>query len=113
MFGEQSRQKQDLVYKLRELLCFSSKKTQKELFFKLECKGCSWQQSFLEDCKAIIVKAIIIILRDKINLSENGQIIESDLETTEVLNNSFSNIIKNLDISKFSDYETFIDNILL
>ena len=67
----------------------------------------------MEDCKAIIVKAIIIILRDKINLSENGQIIESDLETTEVPNNSFSNIIKNLDISKFSYYETFIDNILL
>ena len=112
MFGEQSRQKQDLVYKLRKLLCFSSKKTQ-ELFLKLECKGHSWQQSFLEDCKAIIVKAIIIILRDKINLPENGQIIESDLESTEVLNNSFSNIIKNLDISKFSDYETFIGNILL
>ena len=67
----------------------------------------------MEGCKAIIVKAIMIILRDKINLPENGQIIESDLETTEVLNNSFSNIIKNLDLSKFSDYETFIDNILL
>ena len=108
MFRQQSRQKQDLVYKLRKLLCFSSKKIQKELFFKLECKGHSWQQSFLEDCKAII-----IILRDKINLQENGQIIESDLETTEVLNNSFSTIIKNLNISKFPDYETFIDNILL
>ena len=67
----------------------------------------------MEGCKAIIAKAIMITLRDKINLPENGQIIESDLETTEVLNNSFSNIIKNLDLSKFSDYETFIDNILL
>ena len=52
-----------------------------------------------------------VILRDKINLSENGQISKSELETAGALNNVFSNIIKNLEISKFSDYEPFIYNI--
>ena len=52
-----------------------------------------------------------VILRDKINLSENGQISKSELETAGALNNVCSNIIKNLEISKFSDYEPFIYNI--
>ena len=52
-----------------------------------------------------------IILRDKINLFENSQIIKSELETGEVLNSFSSNIIKNLEISKFSDHEPFKDNV--
>ena len=40
-------------------------------------------------------------------MPENGQIIKSKLETAEVLNNFFSNFIKNLEISKFSDYEPY------
>ena len=51
-----------------------------------------------------------VILRDKINLSENSQIIKSELETAELLENFFSNIIKNFEISKFSNYKPFIDN---
>ena len=51
-----------------------------------------------------------IILRDKINLFGNSQIIKSELETGEVLN-KFSSNIKNLEISKFSDHEPFKDNV--
>ena len=51
-----------------------------------------------------------VILRYKINLSENGQIIKSELEAAEIFDNFFSNI-KNLEISKFSDYEPFTGNI--
>ena len=33
------------------------------------------------------------------------------LKTTKVLNKFFCNIIKNIEISKFSEYEPFIDNL--
>ena len=51
-----------------------------------------------------------VILRDKTNLSENSQIIKSELQTAELLDNFFSNIIKNFETSKFSNYKPFIDN---
>ena len=51
-----------------------------------------------------------VILRDKINLSENSQIIKSELQTAELLDNFFSNIIKNFETSKFSNYKPFIDS---
>ena len=35
----------------------------------------------------------------------------TELETAEVLNKFFSNIVNNLEISKYSKYESFIDNI--
>ena len=49
--------------------------------------------------------------RDRINLSEKGELVKAELETAEVLNKFFSNIVNNLEISKYSEYESFIDNI--
>ena len=52
-----------------------------------------------------------VIARDKINLSGNGKIVKTELETAEVPSNCFSDIVKNLEIFKSSEYESFIDNI--
>ena len=52
-----------------------------------------------------------IMTRDRINLSEKGELVKTELETAEVLNKFFSNIVNNLEISKYSKYESFIDNI--
>ena len=49
--------------------------------------------------------------RDRINLSKKGESVKTELETAEVLNKFFSNIVNNLEISKYSKYESFIDNI--
>ena len=49
--------------------------------------------------------------RDRINLSEKGELVKTELETAEVLNKLFSNIVNNLEILKYSKYESFIDNI--
>ena len=49
--------------------------------------------------------------RDRINLSEKGELVKTKLETAEVLSKFFSNVINNLEISKYSKYESFIDNI--
>ena len=49
--------------------------------------------------------------RDIINLTEKGESVKTELETAEVLNKFFSDIVNNLEISKYSKYESFIDNI--
>ena len=52
-----------------------------------------------------------IMTRDRINLSEKGELVKTELETAEVLNKFFSNIVSNPEISKYSKYESFIENI--
>ena len=42
---------------------------------------------------------------------EKGEFVKTELETAEVLNKFFSNIVNNLEISKYCKYESFIDNI--
>ena len=48
--------------------------------------------------------------RDRINLSEKGESVKTALETAEILN-KFSNVVSNLEILKYSKYESLIDNI--
>ena len=45
-------------------------------------------------------------LSEKIHLNENGELTKSETETAEVLNNFFSNIVKN-----FPEYENLNSNI--
>ena len=47
-----------------------------------------------------------IVTRDRIHLTENGEV---ELETAETLNNFFGNVIKNLMIPKYSEYDPSID----
>ena len=49
--------------------------------------------------------------RDRTNFSEKGELLKTELETAEVLNKLFSDIFNNLEILKYSRYESFIDNI--
>ena len=49
--------------------------------------------------------------RDRIILSEKGESVKTELEIAKVLNKFLSNIVNNFEISKYSKYESFIDNI--
>ena len=49
--------------------------------------------------------------RDRIDLSEKGESVKTKLEIGEVLNKFFSNVVNNLEISKYYKYESFIGNI--
>ena len=49
--------------------------------------------------------------KDRINLFEKGEPVKTELEIAEVLNKFFSNSVNNYEISKYSKYESFIDNI--
>ena len=48
--------------------------------------------------------------KDEIHLIENSELVKTDLETAEVLNNFFSNIVQNLDISRYSNGEPLVSN---
>ena len=48
--------------------------------------------------------------KDVIHLIENNELVKTDLETAEVLNNFFSNIAQNLDISRYSNSEPLVSN---
>ena len=50
-----------------------------------------------------------IVTRDRIHLTENGEVVKTELETEETLNNVFRNVIKNLTIPKDSEYDPSID----
>ena len=57
-------------------------------------------------------------VRDRIHLNEKSEIFETELETAQILNNFFLNIVNNLNnlnlqISKYSDYGPFVDNIYI
>ena len=48
--------------------------------------------------------------KDEIHLIENNELVKTDLETAEVLNNVFSKIVQNLDISRYSNDEPLVSN---
>ena len=48
--------------------------------------------------------------KDEIHLIENNELVKTDLETAEDLNNFFSNIVLNLDISRYSNGEPLLSN---
>ena len=52
-----------------------------------------------------------IVTRDKMRLTENGEVVKTELETTETLNNFLGNVIKNLMILKYSEYEPSKDRV--
>ena len=49
--------------------------------------------------------------KNKIHLTENDKLHKRDLETVEILNDFFSNIVQNLDITRYSNNKPFLDNI--
>ena len=52
-----------------------------------------------------------IVTGNRIHLTENGEVVKTELENAEALNNFFGNVIKNLMIPKYSEYDPSIDRV--
>ena len=52
-----------------------------------------------------------IVTRDGIHLTENGEVVKTESETEETLSNFFGDVIKNLMIPKYSEYDPSIDRV--
>ena len=48
--------------------------------------------------------------KDETYFIENNELVKADLETSEVLNNFFSNVVQNLHISRYSNDEPLVSN---
>ena len=63
----------------------------------------------MENSKAFTIRKIQC--QRKVSLIENGEIVETEKETADVFNNFFGNIVKNLNISQYSDFDPIIENV--
>ena len=61
----------------------------------------------MENSKALLSKKFNV--KERISLVENGEIVRN--EKTEVFNNFFGNIVKNLNIPQYSDFDPVIENV--
>ena len=50
-------------------------------------------------------------VKEQINLVEKGEILKTDLETAEVLNTFFGNIVKNLEINQYLNFDSVTINV--
>ena len=76
------------------------KKSRKKHFVNLNEKDILDNKLFWKTIKPSFSDKIMT--RNRINLSEKGEKIKNELETEKVLNEFFSNIVNNLEISKYS-----------
>ena len=80
------------------------KKSKKKYFANLNEKDILDNDLFWKTVKPSLSDKVIS--RKRINLSEKGESVKTELETAEVLNKFFSSIVNNLEISKYSKYES-------
>ena len=52
-----------------------------------------------------------IVTRDRIHLTENGEVVKTELETAKTLNNFFGNVTKSLMIPKYNEYDPSTDSV--
>ena len=50
-------------------------------------------------------------VKEQINMAEKREILKTDLETAGVLNTFFGNLLKNLEINQYSNFNPVINNV--
>ena len=84
------------------------RKTKKRYYENLNEKSVVDNKLFWKTVKPLLSDKVAG--KDEIHLIENNELVKTDLETAEVLNNFFSNIVQNLDISRYSNDEPLVSN---
>ena len=85
------------------------RKTKKAYFENLDKRKVSDKKLFWKTVKLSLSEKFNA--RERISLSENGKIAKTEVETAEVFNSFFSNIVKNLNTSQYSDLDPIIEKV--
>ena len=85
------------------------KKNQKVSYEKLDERKVSDNKLFWKTVKASLSEKFNA--KERISLIENGEIVKTEKERAEVFNNFFGNIVKNLNISQYSDFDPIIEKV--
>ena len=98
------------MYAKRRNYCVSLLRSTKKAYYKnLDERKVSDKKLFW---KTVIPSlSQIFNARERISLSENSQIEKTEKETAKDFNNFFGNIVKNLNISQYSDFDPIIENV--
>ena len=109
LFTRENRRHPQVYVKQRNKCVSLLKKAKKKNITKI------WMRKNVVDNKKFwkIVKLLLSgksVSRKKINLTKNETILTPESETAETLNNFFSNIVKNLNISKFNLNNSVTEN---
>ena len=96
-------------YTKRRSFCVSLlRKTKKRYYENLNEKFVVDNKLFWKTLKPLL--SDYVTGKDEIHLIENNELKKTDQETAEVLNNFFSNIAQNLDISRYSNNKPLVSN---
>ena len=99
-----------ILYNRQRNYCVSLLRNSKKGYYEnLNIKNVTDNKLFWKSVKPLLSDKSRI--RDRINISEKGKILKSESETAESLNSFFSNIVKNLNISRYSEFDPVTENI--
>ena len=101
-----NEENRNLYAKQRNYCVSLLRKTKKAYYENLDEKKVSDNKLFLKTVTPSLSKKFNA--RERINLSENGKIVKTEKETAEAFNNFFGTIVKNLNISQYSDFDPII-----
>ena len=91
-------------------MCFSLRRTKMNYNWNLNEKDITDNKKFWETVKPFLSDKSIN--SDKVHLIENGELINSKTKSPEVLNEFFSNIVKNLKIQEYENLNQNFEKIL-
>ena len=77
--------------------------------WKLNVKNVTDNKLFQKSVKPLLSDKSRI--RDRSNVSEKDEILKTKSETAETLNSFFSNIVKNLNILRYKEFDSVTENI--
>ena len=90
--------------------CVSLAGKSKKLYYSnLDEKKVTDNKTFWKTIKPFLSNKIMS--REKVTLIEEDEIVEGDINTAQILNTSFSNIVSNLKIAEYATCDTISDNI--
>ena len=99
-----------ILYNRQRNCCVSLlRKSKRGYYENLNIKNVTDNKLFWKSVKPLLSDKSCI--RDRINISEKGKILKTESETAESLNSFFSNIVKNLNISRYSEFDPATENI--
>ena len=109
IFVQNRSEENKMRYTKQRNFCVSVlRKTKKRYYENLNKKFVVENKLFWKTVKPLLSDNVAG--KDDIHLIENNELVKTDLENAEVLNNIFSNIVQNFDISRYSSDKPLVSN---
>ena len=110
IFLQDRTEESRIRYRKQRNFCVSLlRKTKRRYYENLNEKSVTDNKLFWKNVKPFLSDKIID--KDETHLTENNELVKTDIETAEVLNHFFSNVVQNLNISRYPNGDAFVNSI--